>query len=182
MNASPMLADLSRDPRCRVLVGVKAVLVPEVIGQCSERGVPYSIISPGFAESNDPAARMISLEKAKGHENTGSQLSGLVNLPTCPVELSASLTAIGAPRSVATFPRAALPGFASLPWPQRAVSANTNNHHREPGGSGSSLILMVFTADPEVRLLVLYVEGLSDGAKVHRMLRFAESGMFLSPS
>ena len=162
-----------------VLVGVKAVLVPEVIGQCSERGVPYSIIfSSGFAESNDPAAQDDILEKARsgGMRILGPNCQGLVNFAdSVPLSFSASLDSDRRPLgSVAYLSQSGAFGFASFAM---AAESGVGFRYVVTTGNQADLDLvdfgMVFAADPEVRLLVLYMEGLSDGARFIEMLRFA---------
>ena len=47
LNSLPEVPDVA-------LVGVKAEIVPEILGRCAHLGVPYAIIfSSGFAESED---------------------------------------------------------------------------------------------------------------------------------
>ncbi len=162
-----------------VLVGVRARLVPEIVGQCSERGVPFSIIfSSGFAESTDPAAQEEILLKARvgGMRILGPNCQGLVNLAdSIPLSFSASLDSdkrlLG---GVAYISQSGAFGFASF-----AMAADSGVGFRYVVTTGNQADLdlvdfgMAFAADPEVRLLVIYMEGLSKGDRFIEMLRFA---------
>ena len=162
-----------------VLVGVKARLVPEIVGQCSERGVPFSIIfSSGFAESTDPAAQEEILLKARvgGMRILGPNCQGLVNLAdSIPLSFSASLDSDKRPLGgVAYISQSGAFGFASF-----AMAADSGVGFRYVVTTGNQADLdlvdfgMAFAADPEVRLLVIYMEGLSKGDRFIEMLRFA---------
>jgi len=162
-----------------VLVGVKARLVPEIVGQCSDRGVPFSIIfSSGFAESTDPAAQDEILLKARvgGMRVLGPNCQGLVNFAnSTPLSFSASLDSDRRPLGgVAYVSQSGAFGFASF-----AMAADSGVGFRYVVTTGNQADLdlvdfgMAFAADPEVRLLVLYMEGLSKGDRFIEMLRFA---------
>ncbi len=162
-----------------VLVGVRAQLVPGVVEQCSERGVPFSIIfSSGFAESTDPAAQDEILQEARagGMRILGPNCQGLVNFAdSVPLSFSASLDSDRRPLGgVAYVSQSGAFGFASF-----AMAADSGVGFRYVVTTGNQADLdlvdfgMAFAADPQVRLLVLYMEGLSRGDRFIELLRFA---------
>lgn len=174
----PDIASLPETPDV-VLVGVRAALVPGVIGQCADRHVPYSVIfSSGFAESDDIGAQDRILETARrgGVRILGPNCQGLVNFAgSIPLSFSASLDSDSRPLgNVAYVSQSGAFGFASF-----AMAAESGVGFRYVVTTGNQADLDVvdfgtaFAADPDVRLLVIYMEGLSDGDRFIEMLRFA---------
>jgi acyl-CoA synthetase (NDP forming) len=174
----PDIASLPETPDV-VLVGVRAGLVPGVIGQCADRNVPYSVIfSSGFAESDESGAQDRILETARrgGVRILGPNCQGLVNFAgSVPLSFSASLDSDSRPLgNVAYVSQSGAFGFASF-----AMAAESGVGFRYVVTTGNQADLDVvdfgtaFAADPDVRLLVIYMEGLSDGDRFIEMLRFA---------
>ncbi len=174
----PDIASLPETPDV-VLVGVRAGLVPGVIRQCADRRVPYSVIfSSGFAESEESEVQREIMASAKsgGVRILGPNCQGLVNFAgSVPLSFSASLDSDSRPvGSVAYVSQSGAFGFASF-----AMAAESGVGFRYVVTTGNQADLDIvdfgtaFANDPEVRLLVLYMEGLSDGARFIEMLRFA---------
>ena len=174
----PDIASLPEVPDV-VLVGVRAELVPGVISQCADRHVPYSVIfSSGFAESAESTAQreIIDIARKGGVRILGPNCQGLVNFAgSVPLSFSASLDSDSRPLgSVAYISQSGAFGFASF-----AMAAENGVGFRYVVTTGNQSDLdvvdfgMAFADDPEIRLLVLYMEGLSDGARFIEMLRFA---------
>lgn len=162
-----------------VLVGVRAALVPEVIRQCAGRSVPFSIIfSSGFAESEDDKAQneIIKTARRGGTRILGPNCQGLVNFASSvPLSFSASLDSDSRPLgNVAYISQSGAFGFASFAM---AAESGVGFRYVVTTGNQADLDLvdfgMTFVSDPDVDLLVLYMEGLSEGARFIEMLRFA---------
>ncbi|MBL3592723.1 MAG: acetate--CoA ligase family protein [Synergistaceae bacterium] len=164
----PDVASLPETPDV-VLIGIRADRVEAVIDQAVARGVPFGIIfSSGFAESDDAQAQRRLVEKAAsgGMRLLGPNCQGLVNLADrVPLSFSASLdTDRTESGPVAYVSQSGAFGFASY-----AMAADQGVGFRYVVTTGNQADLDVidfgrhFAADPEVGLLVLYLEGLSRG-------------------
>lgn len=174
----PDIASLPETPDV-VLVGVRAGLVPGVISQCADRRVPYSVIfSSGFAESEEISAQeeIVEIARKGGVRILGPNCQGLVNFAgSVPLSFSASLDSDSRPLgNVAYVSQSGAFGFASF-----AMAAESGVGFRYVVTTGNQADLDIvdfgtaFASDPEVRLLVLYMEGLSDGSRFIEMLRLA---------
>ncbi len=162
-----------------VLVGVRASLVPGVMEQCAKRKVPFSVIfSSGFAESEDidSQKRIREIAASGGVRILGPNCQGIVNFAdSIPLSFSASLDSDSRPLGgVAYVSQSGAFGFASF-----AMAAEKGVGFRYVVTTGNQADLdvvdfgMAFVNDPEVNLVVLYMEGLSDGGRFTEMLRFA---------
>ena len=174
----PDIASLPETPDV-VLVGVRASLVPGVIRQCADRRVPYSVIfSSGFAESDKGEVQMEIMDTARrgGVRILGPNCQGLVNFAdNVPLSFSASLDSDSRPLgNVAYISQSGAFGFASF-----AMAAESGVGFRYVVTTGNQADLDIvdfgtaFARDPEVRLLVFYMEGFSDGSRFIEMLRYA---------
>ena len=174
----PDIASLPETPDV-VLVGVRASLVPGVIRQCADRRVPYSVIfSSGFAESDKGEVQMEIMDTARrgGVRILGPNCQGLVNFAdNVPLSFSASLDSDSRPLgNVAYISQSGAFGFASF-----AMAAESGVGFRYVVTTGNQADLDIvdfgtaFASDPEVRLLVFYMEGFSDGSRFIEMLRYA---------
>jgi len=164
----PDVASLPETPDV-VLVGVRAELVPQVIKQSVQRGVPFAVIfSSGFAESDNQQAQdeLIDIAKRGGTRILGPNCQGLVNfVSSIPLSFSASLDSDARPKGhVAYVSQSGAFGFASF-----AMAAERGVGFRYVVTTGNQADLdvidfgMAFADDPEVRLLVMYMEGIKDG-------------------
>ncbi|MDO9508363.1 MAG: acetate--CoA ligase family protein [Thermovirgaceae bacterium] len=174
----PDIASLPETPDV-VLVGVRAGLVPGVISQCADRRVPYSVIfSSGFAESDESDAQREIMDTARrgGVRILGPNCQGLVNFAgSVPLSFSASLDSDSRPLgNVAYVSQSGAFGFASFAM---AAESGVGFKYVVTTGNQADLDIVdfgtAFASDPEVRLLVFYMEGLSDGPRFIEMLRFA---------
>ncbi|MDT8285067.1 MAG: CoA-binding protein, partial [Thermovirgaceae bacterium] len=174
----PDIASLPETPDV-VLVGVRASLVPGVIRQCADRRVPYSVIfSSGFAESDKGEVQMEIMDMARrgGVRILGPNCQGLVNFAdNVPLSFSASLDSDSRPLgNVAYISQSGAFGFASF-----AMAAESGVGFRYVVTTGNQADLDIvdfgtaFASDPEVRLMVFYMEGFSDGSRFIEMLRYA---------
>lgn len=164
-----------------VLVGVKASMVPGVIEDCASLGVGFAVIfSSGFAESADAEAqeRIVRIAGAGGVRILGPNCQGLVNLAQgVPLSFSASLDTDRRPFGhVAYVSQSGAFGFASF-----AMAADAGAGFRYVVTTGNQADLDVvdfaraFSDDPEVRLLLLYLEGIKDGERFLDLLRLTRS-------
>ncbi len=174
----PSLSSLPEPPDV-VLVGVRASLVPGVIEECSRIGAGFAVIfSSGFAESDDAEAqkRIVEVARAGGVGILGPNCQGLVNLARgIPLSFSASLDTDRRPTGhVAYVSQSGAFGFASFAM---AADAGAGFRYVVTTGNQSDLDVIDFarflSEDPEVRLLLLYLEGISDGTRFLELLRFA---------
>jgi len=175
----PDVASLPETPDV-VLVGVRAELVPAVLKQSAQRGVPFAVIfSSGFAESDNQQAQdeLVKMAKAGGTRILGPNCQGLVNfVSSIPLTFSASLDSDARPKGhVAYVSQSGAFGFASF-----AMAAENGVGFRYVVTTGNQADLdvidfgMAFTDDPEVRLLVLYLEGIRDGNRFIDLLSKAK--------
>lgn len=178
LDCYPDVASLPVTPDV-VLVGVRAAMVPEVVRQCAGRNVPFSIIfSSGFAESEDDEAQneIVALARRGGTRILGPNCQGLVNFASSiPLSFSASLDSDSRPLgNVAYVSQSGAFGFSSFAM---AAESGVGFRYVVTTGNQADLDLvdfgMAFVNDPEVDLLVLYMEGLSEGSRFIEMLRFA---------
>lgn len=163
-----------------VLIGVRAKIVPEIVEQCNELGVPYAVIfSSGFAESEDFEGqnRLMAAVKRGPTRILGPNCQGLVNFVSgIPLSFSASLDTEKRPKGhVAYVSQSGAFGFASF-----AMASERGVGFRYVATTGNQVDLDVvdfgdaFLEDPEVRLLVLYLEGIQTGSRLIELLRKAE--------
>jgi acyl-CoA synthetase (NDP forming) len=164
-----------------VLVGVRASLVPSVLEDCARLGVKYAVVfSSGFAESEGVEAQeeIVRIAKAGGVRILGPNCQGLVNLASgIPLSFSASLDTDRRPTGhVAYVSQSGAFGFASFAM---AADAGAGFRYVVTTGNQADLdvieIARYLAADPEVNLLLLYLEGVSSGERFLELLRFARS-------
>jgi acyl-CoA synthetase (NDP forming) len=164
-----------------VMVGVRASMVPEVVEDCARLGVGFAIIfSSGFAESSDAEAqeRIVRIARAGGVRILGPNCQGLVNLAKgIPLSFSASLDTDRRPFGhVAYVSQSGAFGFASFAM---AADAGAGFRYVVTTGNQADLDVVDFaralSEDPEVRLLLLYLEGIRDGDRFLDLLRLTRS-------
>ncbi len=164
-----------------VLIGVRAEIVPEIVEQCNGLGVPYAVIfSSGFAESEDFEGqnRLMAAVKRGPTRILGPNCQGLVNFVSgIPLSFSASLDTEKRPKGhVAYVSQSGAFGYASF-----AMASERGVGFRYVVTTGNQVDLDVvdfgdaFLEDPEVRLLVLYLEGIRTGNRLIGLLRKAEN-------
>jgi len=173
LNSLPEVPDVA-------LVGVKAEIVPEILGRCAHLGVPYAIIfSSGFAESEDYEGQKKLMEVVRNGPTRvlGPNCQGLVNFVSgVPLSFSASLDTDRRPEGhVAYISQSGAFGFASF-----AMAAEMGVGFRYVVTTGNQVDLDVvdfgeaMVEDPEVRLLVMYLEGIKQGARLIDLLKSAK--------
>ncbi len=174
----PDVASLPETPDV-VLVGVRASLVPSVMESCAARRVPFAVIfSSGFAESEDRGAqeRILAIAREGGVRILGPNCQGMVNLVSrVPLSFSASLEGGRIlPGHVAYVSQSGAFGFATF-----AMGNDRGVRFRYVVTTGNQADLDAIDVgryvlqDPEVRLLLMYLEGVNDGERFLRMIREA---------
>ncbi|HPU69373.1 MAG TPA: acetate--CoA ligase family protein [Acetomicrobium flavidum] len=154
-----------------VIIGVRANLVPDILEQCGEKNVPFVVIfSSGFAEADDPflQEKIVSIAKKWNIRIVGPNCQGLVNfVDGVPLSFSASLDGEPLkPGNIAYVSQSGAFGFASF-----ALSVDSGVNFRYVVTTGNQVDLDVvdfgryIIEDKEVKLLILYLEGLEDGSK-----------------
>jgi len=182
LHGLPCFPDVSSLPETPdvVLIAVRSSLVPEVIEQCAARRVPFVVIfSSGFAESGDATSqeRVIELARRGGVRIVGPNCQGLANLARgIPLSFSASLDSDRPCKGpVAYVSQSGAFGFSSY---SLAVDGGVGFRYVVTTGNQADLDVvdfgMHFLKDPEVRLLLVYLEGLNDGERFLELLRTAK--------
>jgi len=162
-----------------VIVGVRASLVPGILEQCAEKKVPFAVIfSSGFAEADDPylQERIVSIAKEGGIRLVGPNCQGLVNfVDGIPLSFTASLDDEPLePGNIAYISQSGAFGFASF-----ALSVDSGVKFRYVVTTGNQVDLdavdfgQYIIQDEEVKLLILYLEGLQDGPRFLELVKRA---------
>ncbi len=174
----PDVNSLPETPDVAVL-GVRAALTPGVLEQCAGRGVPFAMIfASAFAETEDQSGQqgLLDIARSGGMRLLGPNCQGLVNFArNVPLSFSASLDTDARPSGrVAYVSQSGAFGFASF-----AMAADQGVGFRYVVTTGNQADLDVvdfgafFASDPEVGLLVMYMEGVSDGDRFVELLKTA---------
>ena len=166
----PDVASLPETPDV-VLVGVRAALVPAVLEACAVRGVPFGVIfSSGFAESDgaEEERRMVEIARGGGMRLLGPNCQGLANFrEDIPLTFSSSLLGrTPLPGGVAYVSQSGAFGFASA---AQAMDRGVRFHSVVTTGNQCDLDALDvgrhLLRDPEVRALLIYLEGIRDGER-----------------
>jgi acyl-CoA synthetase (NDP forming) len=164
-----------------VLIGVRAGIVPEIVEQCNALGVPFAVIfSSGFAESEDFEGqdKLMTAVRRGPTRVLGPNCQGLVNFVAgIPLSFSASLDTGKRPEGhVAYVSQSGAFGFASFAM---AAERGVGFRYVVTTGNQSDLDVVdfgeAFLDDPQVRLLVLYLEGIKKGSRLIGLLKKAKA-------
>lgn len=164
-----------------VLIGVRAGIVPEIVEQCNALGVPFAVIfSSGFAESEDFEGqdKLMAAVQRGPTRVLGPNCQGLVNFVAgIPLSFSASLDTGKRPEGhVAYVSQSGAFGFASFAM---AAERGVGFRYVVTTGNQSDLDVVdfgeAFLDDPQVRLLVLYLEGIKKGSRLIGLLKKAKA-------
>ncbi|RRD64771.1 acetate--CoA ligase family protein [Fretibacterium sp. OH1220_COT-178] len=162
------------------ILSVRANLIPGVMRACADKQVPFVLIySSGFSETGNNALQeeVSAIAREGGIRVLGPNCQGLVNLAEgIPLTFSGAL--YEAPRPVtghvALVSQSGAFGFSSF-----GVGMEHGVRFRYVVTTGNQSDLDAVECadyvleDPEVRLLMLYLEGLEDGAGFLRLVRRA---------
>ena len=162
------------------ILSVKAERIPEVMRACADKKVPYALIySSGFSETGNRALQeeVSAIARKGGIRVLGPNCQGLVNLAEgVPLTFSGALYDVPRPVAghVALVSQSGAFGFSSFGVGMEhgvrfRYVATTGNQSDLDAVECSDYVL----EDPEVRLLMLYLEGLEDGEGFLRLVRKA---------
>jgi len=170
----PSLESLPEVPDV-VLVGVRAELVEGYVRECAKLEVPFVVIfSSGFSESEGgiPEERLVEIARAGGTRIVGPNCQGLANVERgIPLSFSASLERSRMHRGrICYASQSGAFGYASFGM---AVDEGIGFKHVVTTGNQCDLDVVDFglwwVEEPDVDLIVLYLEGLKDGDKFLRL-------------
>ncbi len=162
------------------LVMVRASLVPDILRECAARGVPYAIIySSGFAESEqkDSQEELLAIARKGGMRILGPNCQGLLNLvDRIPLTFTGALheAELPEPGHVAFISQSGAFGFSSYTLGRengvgfRYIVTTGNQSDLDVVDCAHYVI-----SDPEVRLLMMYLEGYNDGERFLELVRQA---------
>lgn len=166
--------DLSEIPAATdaALIGIKAHLVPSALEICAEKGIHHAIIySSGFAETGDGSLqqRIIDIAREGKIRILGPNCQGLLNLAArIPLTFSGALYNIEPPAAghIAFISQSGAFGFSSF-----GVGLNHGVRYRYVVTTGNQADIDAVECagyvirDPEVRLLMMYLEGIDEGER-----------------
>lgn len=162
------------------LISIKAQFVPAALETCAEKGIHNVIIySSGFAETGDTSLQQRMMDIAReGHIRIlGPNCQGLLNLAAgIPLTFSGALYNVDPPITghVAFISQSGAFGFSSF-----GVGLNHGVRYRYVVTTGNQADIDAVECagyvirDPEVRLLMMYLEGIDDGERFLQVVREA---------
>ncbi|HOO63649.1 MAG TPA: CoA-binding protein, partial [Synergistaceae bacterium] len=162
------------------LIMVRAALVPNILRECVAKGIPYAIIySSGFAESEqeDSQEELLAIAREGGMRILGPNCQGLLNLvDRIPLTFTGALhqAEIPSPGHVAFISQSGAFGFSSYTLGRengvgfRYIVTTGNQSDLDVVDCAHYVI-----SDPEVRLLMIYLEGYNDGERFLELVRQA---------
>ena len=170
----PSVADLPQ-PVDLVVIVVPAEWVAEVVRQCGRKGIVNAVvISGGFKEAGEEGARLerelVEIAHRHGMNVLGPNVLGLISTR---VGLNATFAPRGAlPGDIAFMSQSGAFCTSVLDW---AWKERLGFSHFVSLGNKAVLteveFLAAFARDPQTRVIVAYLEGISDGAEFIRVAR-----------
>ena len=166
----PDLASLPEAPELAI-IATPGALVAEAFGACADRGVKVTIVmSSGFAETADPQAvaaerAMVARARAAGMRLVGPNSQGLVNFGTGTVaSFSTMFLEVEAKDGpVAIISQSGM--MSTVPYGLlRGKGIGVRHSHVTGNEADITLpeLAIAVLQDPEVRLLLLYIESIRD--------------------
>jgi acetyltransferase len=163
------------------VIALPAAQVPGVIRECGERGIGFAVVlGGGFREAGDDGARLEKLMLAAaqaGHVRIiGPNCLGLVNVHSRVYAAWGSLTR---PPLLPAGPVSAVLQSASLGTTLlvRCAAAGAGFRYVVTSGNeadtGASELIDCYVDDPETRVILAYLEGVTDGRAFMRAARRA---------
>ena len=168
----PALKDAAEIPEGTdvAVLSIPARLIPETLEKCGRRKIPFAVVySSGFAETGDTSLQeeIVSVARRERIRVLGPNCQGFANFAeNIPVTFSGALYNAPKPKTgnVAFVSQSGAFGFSSFGVGldhgvrYRYVVTTGNQCDLDAVECAEHLIL-----DPEVRLLMMYIEGLRDG-------------------
>ncbi|HTS52235.1 MAG TPA: acetate--CoA ligase family protein [Burkholderiales bacterium] len=181
--AYPNLAALPETPEVALIV-VPGELAVEGVEECARAGVQVAIVmASGFGETSDAAARanqqrMVELGRASAMRVIGPNSQGLANF-ACGAVLSFSTMFLEAPPldgPVAIVSQSG--GMSVVPYGLLRGRGIGVRHVHATGNDcdvTAAELASVVAEEPELQLLLLYLESISDAAALVEMARVAQA-------
>ena len=166
IDAVPLPCDIA-------VIALPATLVPDTIAACGRHGVPFAVVlGGGFREAGPEGQvreqRMLEAARAHGVRIIGPNCLGLANIHT---RAYAAFGSLARPPVLAPGPVSAIiqsGGFGNS-LVIRCGTAGIGFRQVIASGSESDLkmpeLVEALVDDPETRLILIYMEGMSDGRR-----------------
>ena len=181
LKAYPRLAALPETPEVALIV-VPGELAFEAVEECAAAGVQVAIVmASGFGETSDPAARgqqqrMVELARARGMRIIGPNSQGLANFASGAV-LSFSTMFLEAPPQDGPVAIVSQSGGMSVVPYGLLRGRGIGVRHVHATGNDSDVtaaeLASEVAAEEGLKLLLLYLESISDAAALVRLARVA---------
>lgn len=164
------VADLPEAPDLAI-VAVSAERTPEAVRACADRGVKAAILmASGFGEATDPAgqaaeARILATARAAGMRLVGPNSQGLANFQSGAVSSFSTMFVEVAPADgpVAILSQSGV--MSVVPYGQLRERGIGVRHAHATGNEVDvtlSELALAVVHDPDIRLLLLYLESIRD--------------------
>lgn len=162
------------------VISVKANIVPSVLETCIAKGIPNAVIySSGFAETGNKKLQeqILSIARSGKIRILGPNCQGLLNLAEkTPLTFTGALLDVDPPKAghVAFVSQSGAFGFSSF-----GVGLDHGVNYRYVVTTGNQADVdavecaSYVICDPQVRLLMMYLEGIGDGQRFLQMVKDA---------
>lgn len=163
------------DPVDLAVIVIPAVAIPDAVDQCGEKGVKaLLIISAGFREAGPEGARrerdVVSRAQKYGMRILGPNVLGLID--TISMLNATFATTMARPGEIAFFSQSGALGSAILDW---SHIENLGFSHFVSLGNKADVneidLLEAWANDPHSRVILAYLEGISDGERFMKVAR-----------
>ncbi|MBN1485118.1 MAG: acetate--CoA ligase [Chloroflexia bacterium] len=172
--AYPTILDVPEGVDLAVIV-VPAKYIPDIVDECGEKGVgALLIISAGFRETGPEGARLerdvAARAEAAGMRILGPNVLGLIDTIS---KLNATFaTTMAKPGNIAFFSQSGALGSAILDW---SLEEGIGFSHFASLGNKADItevdLLEAWEDDPHSRVILAYLEGITDGEKFMQVAR-----------
>ncbi len=163
------------------VIALPAAQVPGIIGACGDRGIAFAVVlGGGFREAGADGQRteeaMLSAARKGGVRIIGPNCLGLVNIPA---RIYAAWGSLTRPPLLPAGPVSAVLQSASLGTTLlvRCAAAGVGFRHVVTSGNETDVtapeLIEAYVDDAETRVILAYLEGVSDGRALMRAARRA---------
>jgi acetate---CoA ligase (ADP-forming) len=179
--AYPNLAALPETPEVAVIV-VPGELAVEAVEECARGGVQVAIVmASGFGETNDPVARanqqrMVELARVSGMRVIGPNSQGLANFSSGAVLSFSTMFLEAEPQDGPIAIVSQSGGMSVVPYGLLRSRGIGVRHVHATGNDAdvtAAELAAVVAEEPDLKLLLLYLESVRDAAALAQMARIA---------
>jgi acyl-CoA synthetase (NDP forming) len=179
--AYPNLAALPETPEVVVIV-VPGELAVEGVEECARSGVQVAIVmASGFGETSDPAARanqqrIVELARASGMRVIGPNSQGVANFASGAVLSFSTMFLEATPQDGPVAIVSQSGGMSVVPYGLLRSRGIGVRHVHATGNDcdvTAAELASVVAEEPDLKLLLLYLESVSDAAALAEMARIA---------